>query len=128
MHTRTAEDPGSQHGCSPGVPRRGCAVTGPDRWIRAATAAVVLAVAAFAAIVSYSHIYDLGHAHGQSGADARLLPLSVDGLILSASLVLLHEARNGRSAPALARWMLATGVAATVLANIAYALPYGPLG
>ena len=31
-----------------------------DRAIRLGTAAVVLAVAAFAAVVSYSHIYDLG--------------------------------------------------------------------
>jgi len=47
-----------------------------DRAIRVVTAAVVLAVAAFAAIVSYSHIYDLTHAHGQSGTADRLLPLS----------------------------------------------------
>ena len=72
-----------------------------DRVIRFATAAVVCAVAAFAAVVFYSHIYGLGRAHGQDGTAARLLPLSVDGLILAASLVLLHEARNGRQAP---RW------------------------
>jgi hypothetical protein len=77
-------------------------VTG-DRVIRLATAAVVCAVAAFAAVVSYSHIYGLGRVHGQDGTAARLLPLSVDGLILAASLVLLHEARNGRDAPGLAR-------------------------
>jgi len=29
----------------------------------------------------------------------RLLPLSVDGLILAASLVLLHEARNSAASP-----------------------------
>ncbi len=60
--------------------------------IRFTTAAVVCAVAAVAAVVSYSHIYGLGRAHGQDGTAARLLPLSVDGLILAASLVLLHEA------------------------------------
>jgi Protein of unknown function (DUF2637) len=64
---------------------------------------VVLAVAAFAAVVSFSHIHDLGRAHGQSGTAARLLPLSADRLILAASLVLLHEAHNGRPVPALAR-------------------------
>jgi hypothetical protein len=80
-----------------------------DRAIRAATAAVVLAVAAFAAIVSYSHIYDLAHVHGRSGAAGRLLPLSVDGLIVAASLVMLHEARNARRASALARIMLSLG-------------------
>ena len=99
-----------------------------DRVIRLATAAVVCAVAAFAAVVSYSHIYGLGRAHGQDGTPARLLPLSVDGLILAASLVLLHEARNGRDAPRLARFMLWLGIAATIGANIAYGAGYGLLG
>jgi hypothetical protein len=99
-----------------------------DRCIRFATALVVCAVAGFAAIVSYSHIYDLGRSHGQAGTAARLLPLSVDGLILAASLVLLHEARNGRAAPGLARLMLWLGIAATVGANIAYGSGFGLLG
>jgi hypothetical protein len=102
-------------------------VTG-DRLVRAATAAAVSAVAAFAAVVSYSHIYDLGRAHGQSGTAARLLPLSVDGLILAAGLVLLHAARRQAPAPPLARCMLWLGIAATVGANISYGLPFGPLG
>jgi hypothetical protein len=102
-------------------------VTG-DRVIRFTTAAVVCAVAGFAAVVSYSHIYGLGRAHGQGGTAARLLPLSVDGLILAASLVLLHEARNDRDAPRLARFMLWLGIAATIGANIAYGAGYGLLG
>ncbi len=99
-----------------------------DRLIRAATAAVVTAVAAFAAVVSYSHVFDLGRLHGQSGTAARLLPLSVDGLILAASLVLLHEARNGRPAPALARCMLWLGVSPTLAANALYGLAWGVPG
>ncbi len=99
-----------------------------DRVIRCTTAAVVCAVAAFAAVVSYSHIYGLGRAHGQDGAAARLLPLSVDGLILAASLVLLHEARNDRDVPQLARFMLWLGISATIGANIAYGVGYGLLG
>ena len=99
-----------------------------DRVIRFATAAVVCAVAAFAAGVSYSHIYGLGRAHGQDGTAARLLPLSVDGLILAASLVLLHEARNDRDAPRLARFMLWLGIGATIGANIAFGAGYGLLG
>jgi hypothetical protein len=90
--------------------------------------AVVVAVAGFAAVVSYSHIYELGRAHGQDGAPARLLPLSVDGLIVAASLVLLHEARNGRAAPGLARVMLWLGIAATVGANVAFGARFGVLG
>ena len=99
-----------------------------DRVIRFTTAAVVCAVAAFAAVVSYSHIYGLGPDHGQDGTAARLLPLSVDGLILAASLMLLHEARNDRDAPRLARVMLWLGIAATIGANIAYGAGYGLLG
>lgn len=99
-----------------------------ERAIRFLTAGVVVAVAAFAAIVSYSHIYDLARDHGQTGTAARLLPLSVDGLILAASLVLLHEARAGRSAPTLARFLLGLGVAATLLANVAYGVAYGLVG
>ena len=99
-----------------------------DRVIRFTTAAVVCAVAAFAAVVSYSHIYGLGQAHGQDGTAARLLPLSVDGLILAASLVLLHEARNDRDAPGLARFMLWLGIGATIGANVAYGAGYGLLG
>jgi hypothetical protein len=52
----------------------------------------------------------------------------VDGLILAASLVLLHEARNGRDAPGLARLMLWLGIGATIGANIAYGAGYGLLG
>jgi hypothetical protein len=96
--------------------------------IRTATAFVVCAVAGFAAVVSYTHIYDLGRAHGQGGMPARLLPLSVDGLILAASLVLLHEARNGRGAPRLARVMLWLGIGATIGANVAYGSGFGLLG
>jgi len=96
-----------------------------DTAIRVLAAAVVLAVAAFAAIVSYSHIFELGRAHGQDGAAARLLPLSVDGLIASASLVMLHAARRELSVPWLARAMLALGVGATVAANVGYGLPFG---
>jgi hypothetical protein len=67
------------------------------------------------------------HAHLRSrprsctvGPSARLLPLSVDGLIIAASLALA-------SAPVLARCVLALGVAATVAANVAYGLPHGAL-
>jgi Protein of unknown function (DUF2637) len=65
-----------------------------DKAIRASTAGVVLLLAAFAAVISYSNIYTLARDHGQAGTAARLLPLSVDGLILAASLVLLHKARR----------------------------------
>jgi hypothetical protein len=52
---------------------------------RVSRTGTVLAVG-IAAMQSYSHIYDLARAPGQSPIDARLLPLSVDGLIIAASL------------------------------------------
>lgn len=117
---------------APAPPERGSTarprVVSADRLIRAAMAVAVTAVAAFAAIVSYSHIDGLALSHGQDGAAARLLPLSVDGLILAASLAMMHAARARRPAPPLARLALWLGIAATVAANIAYGVPYGPLG
>jgi hypothetical protein len=99
--------------------------TSTDQAIRTATGGVVLAVGGFAGAVSYSHIYDLARQHGQNITDARLLPLSVDGLIVAASFLILHEARACRDVPKLAGWMLAVGVITTVLANIAYGVKGG---
>ena len=42
---------------------------------------VVCAMAAFAAVVAYSHIYSPGHAHAQDGTVTRLPQPSVDGLL-----------------------------------------------
>ena len=51
----------------------------------------------------------------------------MDGLILAASLVLLHEARRDRAAPALGRCMLWLGIGATIAANALYGATAGPL-
>ncbi len=99
--------------------------TSADQAIRAATGAVVLAVGGFAGAVSYSHIYDLARQHGQNIIDARLLPLSVDGLIVAASFLILHDARAGRDVPRLGRLMLAVRVITTIMANIAYGIHGG---
>jgi hypothetical protein len=96
-----------------------------DKLIRGIAATAVLTVAVIAAVVSYSHIFDLAYAHHEFGTAARLLPVSVDGLIASASLALLHAARKGIGAPAIAYLMLWLGVGATVAANVGYGLPYG---
>ena len=87
------------------------------------------AVAVFAFIVSYSHIYDLGREHAQSGVAGRLLPLSVDLLIVAASLVLFIQSGSEPSERWLERWLprfvLWAGIGATVAANVAYGLPHG---
>lgn len=86
-------------------------------------------VAAFAFVVSYSHIYDLGRANAQHGIAAKGIPLSVDLLIVAATLIMWLQTRTAVK-PAglplvLPRLMLYSGIGATVLANVAYGLPYG---
>ena len=73
-----------------------------DRVIRWSTA---LGVAAVAAAASYEHAYDLVRMHGESGWTARLVPLTVDGLIYASSMVMLDSARRKTQVPALARWL-----------------------
>jgi hypothetical protein len=94
------------------------------RW----TAAAVLLVAAIAAVVSFVHIERLAVAHGQTALAAYLLPVSVDGTVAAASLVMLRAARAGLGTPVLARAMLGLAVAATLAANVGYGLPYGLAG
>jgi hypothetical protein len=84
-----------------------------------AAAAVIL----FAAIVSYSHIHGLATGHREDSVQSHLLPLSIDGVIAEASLVLLFAARHKLAAPKLARVMLWTGIVATLAANAVVALP-----
>lgn len=90
--------------------------------------ALASGVAAIAAIVSYSHIYDLGRAYGGSYAAARLLPLSVDLLILVGELMLLHEsdARGRRFRPGWA--LVVSGIAATMAANVTFGAQFGAVG
>jgi len=99
-----------------------------DRLRRASMWALAAGVATIAAVVSYSHIYDLGRAHGGSGVAARLLPLSVDMLILVGELMLLHEAdKKGRRFGL--GWLLVwSGILATLAANVTYGYQYGILG
>lgn len=96
--------------------------------IKWSTAVAVVGVAVIAAIVSYNHAYALVTAYGEGGWTARLVPLTVDGLIYASSMVLLHSARQGTSVPRLARWLLALGIAATLAANATHGLDRGPIG
>src|SRR5580698_7348463 len=102
-------------------PRRNGAPRGvdvmTDKLIRVTTALAVLAVAVVAAIISYQHAYELIRAHGETGFTARLLPLTVDGLIWAASMVILDASRRHQRVPRLALWSLGTGIVATIGAN-----------
>ena len=99
-----------------------------DRVIRWSTALAVLGVALIAAVVSYEHASALVRAHGETGWTARLIPLTVDGLIYASSMVMLDSTRRGVPVPVLARWMLGLGIAATLAANVAHGLGHGLTG
>jgi len=103
-------------------------MTGTDKAIRWSTAAAVIGVAVVAAVVSYEHAYALVRAHGETGWTAHLIPLTVDGLIWASSMVMLDSARRAVRVPALARWLLGLGIAASLAANVAHGLGHGPIG
>jgi hypothetical protein len=100
----------------------------PDRLIRITTALAVVVVAAVAAVISYRHAYELVRAHGESGTTARLVPFTVDGLIWAASMAILDASRRTQPVPALAKWSLGVGIAATIGANLAHGMSHGPIG
>jgi Protein of unknown function (DUF2637) len=99
-----------------------------DRLIRITTALAVATVAAVAAVISYRHAYELVSTHGETGVTARLVPFTVDGLILAASMLILDANRRHQPVPPLARWCLGAGILATIGANLAHGLGHGPIG
>jgi hypothetical protein len=101
---------------------------GVDRAIRVSTAVAVLAVAGVAAYVSYWHAYAVVCAHGETGITARLEPATIDGLVYASSMVNLYAARHRLPVPALARWLLALGIIATLAANMAQGWSHGLVG
>jgi hypothetical protein len=102
--------------------------SGIDRAIRLSTAVAVLAVAGIAAYVSYWHAYAVVRAHGESGITARLEPATMDGLVYASSMLVLYAARHRVPVPALARWLLGLGIAATLTANMAQGWSHGLVG
>lgn len=95
----------------------------PSRWTRTVTIAAVLMLAGIAAVVSYSHMYELALRHGEPPWRAALFPLSVDGMIVGASMTLLSDARHGRKGGVLPWGLLIIGSAASLAANVAVADP-----
>jgi hypothetical protein len=99
-----------------------------DLLIRGTTKIVVCGVAVIAAIVSYRHAYAVVTDYGESGATAIMIPLTIDGLVYAASMVILHSARVGVKAPPLAWMLLWLGIVATLAANIAHGWQHGIVG
>ena len=79
--------------------------------IRRTTTVAVLAVALVAAVASYAHMRMLAESAGEEWR-AWLLPLSVDGLVVAASMSMLVRPRAGLPAGALASCALLLGVGA----------------
>lgn len=86
---------------------------------RVASIASALLVAAIAALASYTHMRGLALRYGQDALIATLLPISVDGMMVVAT-VALGDGRRYRWSAWLAFW---TGVAASVVANVLAAQP-----
>jgi hypothetical protein len=90
-----------------------------DKWMSRAATATVAGLAAIAGAISYSHMRQLAAAHGDAGWHAHAFPLSVDGVEIVASLVLLADRRAGRTSGWLPWAALTIGTAASLAANIA---------
>ncbi|WP_433505447.1 DUF2637 domain-containing protein [Pseudonocardia halophobica] len=100
-----------------------CAMSGRSpRWVRVVTIASVSVVAAVAAVASYVHMHELATEAGE-GWRAHLIPLSVDGLLVAASMVMLVRRRAGLRAGVLPWTGLVLGLAASLGANVAAAAP-----
>jgi Protein of unknown function (DUF2637) len=98
-----------------------------DKTLNRHTTITVMLVAAFAAVVSYTHIRDLAMSNGYDAFTASILPLSVDGLIVGTSFMLVSASRAALRA-SVARCGLWLGIVATIGANVAYGLPHGFVG
>lgn len=86
-----------------------------------------LAVGGVAAYVSYRHIYEVALLAHQPQALAVALPLSVDGLLLIASLAMGEDKAANRHPRGWARSGFALGSAVSVAANLASTwVHYGP--
>ena len=107
------------------------AVPGPasraDTCIRAVAGVTVAGLAGIAGAISYSHMRELAAAHGETGWQAHAFLLSVDGIEIVASLVLLADRRSRRRSGWLPWAALVAGRTASLAANIA-AGGAGPVG
>jgi len=88
-------------------------------WHRFGKVVSFLAVGGVAAYVSYRHIYEVALLAHQPQALAIALPLSVDGLLLVASIAMGEDKAANRHPRGWARFGFALGSTASVAANLA---------
>jgi len=106
-----------------------------SRWQRSAphlpavTVGVVVAViAAFTMAISYQHEYVLASRNGQVAWVAALLPFSVDGMLMVASVAIYWAAGHGIRRPLRPMATGAVGITATIAANMFSDLRFWWLG
>jgi hypothetical protein len=97
-------------------------VTEAATWIRRTTTVAVVLVAVVAALASYEHMRALAELAGE-GWRSWLLPISVDGLAVAASMTMLVRRRAGERAGVLPWVALLLGLGASLAANVAAADP-----
>ncbi|MGH3709745.1 MAG: DUF2637 domain-containing protein, partial [Pseudonocardiaceae bacterium] len=95
---------------------------GPGVAVVGVVGVVTVISVVIAAVVSYSHMQQLADRAGEAWR-SWLIPLSIDGLVVAASMVLLTRRRTGLPAGLLAWATLGGGVLASLAANMADARP-----
>lgn len=110
---------------SPAEPEQARCVAGVPQWVMRVAVVAVAAVAVVAALVSYAHMWLLARHVGEEWR-AWLFPVSVDGLITAASLV-IYVARAGHRGRKLAYFSLALGIAVSIAANLLSAIVSLPM-
>jgi hypothetical protein len=96
---------------------------GSFQWIRRTTVVSVALLAAIAAVVSFGHMRELALRHGEPSWSAALIPISVDGMVVAASMSILLTSRMGRRGEWLPWTLLVVGSLASLAANVAVANP-----
>lgn len=90
------------------------------RLMRNVSAGVVAGIAAWS---SYRHMVTVALSVGEQPEIAWVLPLSVDGMLVVASVAMVDDRRSGRAVRWSARVAFGVGVLASIAANIAAAHP-----
>jgi hypothetical protein len=96
-----------------------------NTFIRFTTILVVIFGAVAAGWAVYAHGYHLALSHHQGHDLSVIYPGTIEGLVYSSSMVLLDHARRGLRPPVLAKWVLATGISATLAANLWFGWRFG---
>jgi len=92
----------------------------PTRFARDSSAAIVAGIAGYA---SYWHQVSVTTLAGERAELAHIIPFSVDGMLVVASIVMVDDRQSGRKPRTSARLFFALGIVASVAANVASAHP-----